>query len=407
MKPKAHRTQVADSQLELPLGRTGGAHDLAYYIGICKMFAARHKHWPTLDASREAFRAARVKDVDGRRIQRELRYPAPELEADPEYQALRERCLLDGMREGVTLEALDPRYRTVLSESGIAGLFASIALPVKAGPDAVRYATGLPAHAPEELTLRVGQGIAMRALVDAGFDPQDLRVLARSFSVRVHANDELKSVIDRIGIHRPSLDARLADHYLLDAGEDGRLTVRYQLLAGGRYAGRFDVGQLCAKLASVYALDPELAQLRGAEALGLPAATAIPAAPVPGSIEELREQLAMLRAQGQSLVLPIPFRLQGLLCLSDCAAHEGAFHCVPGFHRRIGDWLASLPPGADPKEAAPRLLQPVPVPALAGDFIIWHGALPHCATPNRGSVPRLVQYLTYRPDADEPHKEWR
>lgn len=108
-----------------------------------------------------------------------------------------------------------------------------------------------------------------------------------------------------------------------------------------------------------------------------------------------------------SLVLPIPFRLQGLLCLSDCAAHEGAFHCVPGFHRRIGDWLASLPPGTDPKEAAPRLLQPVPVPAQAGDFIIWHAALPHCATPNRGSLPRLVQYLTYRPDADELRKEWR
>lgn len=305
MKPKVHRTQVSDSQLELPLGRTGGAHDLAYYIGICKVYAAWHKHWPTPDASREEFRAARVKDVDGQRIQRELRYPAPELEADPEYQALRERCLLDGMREGVTLEALDPRYRTVLSESGIAGLFASIALPVKAGPESVRYATGLPAHAPEELTLRVGQGIAMRALGAAGFDPQDPRVLARSFSVRVHANDELKSVIDRIGIHRPSLDARLADHYLLDAGEDGRLTVRYQLLAGGRYAGRFDLGQLCAKLASVYALDPELAQLRGAEAPEMPAAPAIPAAPVPGSIEELREQLAMLQAEGRSLVLPI------------------------------------------------------------------------------------------------------
>jgi hypothetical protein len=305
MKPKAHRTQVSTSQLELPLGRTSAAHDLAYYIGICKMYAARHKHWPTVDASREEFRAARVKDVDGQRIQRELRYPAPELEADPEYQVLRERCLLDGMREGVSLEALDPRYRTVLSESGVAGLFASIALPHKAGPDAVRYATGLPAHAPEELTLRVGQGIAMRALGDAGFDQQDPRVLARSFAVRVHANDELKSVIDRIGIHRPSLDARLADHYLLDAGEDGRLTVRYQLLAGGRYAARFDVDALCAKLASVYALDPELAQLRGAEAVDIPALPAIPAAPVSGSVAELREQLAMLQPEGQSLMLPI------------------------------------------------------------------------------------------------------
>jgi hypothetical protein len=308
MKPKAHRTQVSTNQLELPLGRPGAVHDLAYYIGICKVYAARHKHWPTADASREEFRAARVKDMDGRRIERELRYPAPELEADPEYQALRERCVADGMGEGVSLEALDPRYRTVLSESGIAGLFASISLPVKAGSDAVRYATGLPAHALEELTLRVGQGIAVRALEAAGFDPQDPRALARSFSVRVQANEELKSVIDRIGIHRGSIDARLADHYLLDAGEDGRLTVRYQLLAGGRYAGRFDVKQLSDKLAAVYAADPVLVELRGTEPAVMPSVAATPAfsaAPAPGSIEELREQLTMLQPEGQSLKLPI------------------------------------------------------------------------------------------------------
>jgi hypothetical protein len=305
MKPKAHRTPVPSSQLELPLGRQSAVHDLAYYIGIGKVFAAYHKRWPTVDASREEFRAARVRDVDGRRIERELRYPAPELEADPEYHALRERCLLDGMGEGVSLEALDPRYRTVLLEAGIAGLFASITLPVKAGPEAVRYASGLPAHGIDELTLRIGQGIAMHALEAAGFDAQDPRALARSLSVRVQANDELKNVIDRIGIHRPTPDARLADHYLLDAGEDGRLTVRYQLLAGGRYAGRFDLGQLGAKLASVYALDPELAQLRGAGAPDTPALPAIPAAPAPGSIEELREQLAMLQREGQSLTLPI------------------------------------------------------------------------------------------------------
>lgn len=246
-----------------------------------------------------------MRDVDGQRIQRELRFPAPELKADSEYQALRERCLADGMRDGVTLEALDPRYRTVLSESGIARLFASIALPVRAGPDAVRYATGLAAHNIDELTLRIGHGIAMGALMTAGFDPQEPRVLARSCSVRVHANNELKSVIDRIGIHHPSANVRLADHYLLDAGEDGRLTVRYQLLAGGRYAGRFDVGQLNAKLASAYAADSELAQLRGANAAKRRASPAIPAAPAPGGVEELREQLAMLQPEGQSLKLPI------------------------------------------------------------------------------------------------------
>ncbi len=107
-----------------------------------------------------------------------------------------------------------------------------------------------------------------------------------------------------------------------------------------------------------------------------------------------------------SLALPIPFRLQGLLYLTDCAAHEGAFHCVPGFHHRIGDWLRSLPEGADPRESALRSLKATPVPANAGDFIIWHQALPHCATPNYGKSPRMVQYLTYLPEADEERKEW-
>src|SRR5881397_695410 len=126
MKPKAQRAAVSTSQLELPLGQQGAARTLAYYIGLCKMFAARHKRWPTVDASREEFRAARVADYDGRRIDRELRSPSPELEADPDYRQLRERCLADG-GEGVTIDALDPRYRTFLEAQDIAGLFATIA----------------------------------------------------------------------------------------------------------------------------------------------------------------------------------------------------------------------------------------------------------------------------------------
>jgi hypothetical protein len=96
-----------------------------------------------------------------------------------------------------------------------------------------------------------------------------------------------------------------------------------------------------------------------------------------------------------SLKLPIPFKLQGMLYLSDCPARHGAFHCVPGFQHRIADWLRELPPGAAPREWAAGNLQPVAVEGNAGDFIIWHQALPHCATPNRGPSPRMVQYLTY------------
>lgn len=300
-----HRTKTATSQLELPLGRQSASHDLAYYIGMGKVFAAYHKRWPTEDSTREEFRAARVQDYDGQRIERELRFPGPDLEADPAYQALRERCLLDGAGEGVSLAALDPRYRTVLQQADIDGLFDTITLPGRAGAGAVRYATGVPAHGPEELTLQLGEALRARSLGRAGLDADDPRVLAHGFSVRVRAGGLLKGFIERIDGAHPLPGERLADHTLLEAGDDGRLTLKYQLRAGSRYAGRFDVDQLAARLAAIYAADPQLAQLRGSPTPGKPEAPAIPAAPEPNSMAELREQLAMLEPDGRGLTLPI------------------------------------------------------------------------------------------------------
>jgi ectoine hydroxylase-related dioxygenase (phytanoyl-CoA dioxygenase family) len=98
------------------------------------------------------------------------------------------------------------------------------------------------------------------------------------------------------------------------------------------------------------------------------------------------------------LLPPIPFRLQGLLYLTDVQQNSGAFHCVPGFHNKIEDWLSSLPKNANPREIALKELMPEPVLGNAGDFIIWHQALPHCATPNHSNLPRMVQYLTYFPN---------
>jgi hypothetical protein len=98
-----------------------------------------------------------------------------------------------------------------------------------------------------------------------------------------------------------------------------------------------------------------------------------------------------------SLQLPIPYKLQGLLYLTDVKENSGAFHCVPGFHLEIENWLLNLPQNVNPREVAIRELTPIPVLGNAGDFIIWHQALPHCATPNSSNLPRMVQYLTYFP----------
>lgn len=107
-----------------------------------------------------------------------------------------------------------------------------------------------------------------------------------------------------------------------------------------------------------------------------------------------------------SLKQPIPNRFQGLLYLSDCNENDGAFHCVPGFHHQIQNWLNRLDPDENPRRIAEQTLISKPITGKAGDFIIWHQALPHCATPNRGTTPRMVQYLSYIPNNDEEHPIW-
>jgi hypothetical protein len=100
-----------------------------------------------------------------------------------------------------------------------------------------------------------------------------------------------------------------------------------------------------------------------------------------------------------SLALPIPLGIQGILYLADTPAHQGAFCCVPGFHRRIESWLGELPPGANPRDEV-RKCPRVSVAGRAGDMVLWCDSLPHGASPNRGSYPRVVQYIAmYRADA--------
>lgn len=262
MTPKPKRAKASTSQLDLPFVQPDTLRNLAYYLGICNVFAAYHKRWPTPESTREEFRAARVADYDGQRLERELRFPGAALETDPAYQALRERCLADDPDAEVGMAALHPGYRETLQDGDVAMLFETVTLPGNAGPGAVRYATGLPAHAHDELTLRLGAAVRAQALALAGLDPDDAMVRAKAFSVRVRATGELTGFMERIGMPLPAAPEGLADHYLLEADDQGRLTIRYQLREGSRYAGRFDVQRLTERLASAYAASPELVRPR-------------------------------------------------------------------------------------------------------------------------------------------------
>ncbi|WP_216593891.1 phytanoyl-CoA dioxygenase family protein [Thioflavicoccus mobilis] len=99
-----------------------------------------------------------------------------------------------------------------------------------------------------------------------------------------------------------------------------------------------------------------------------------------------------------SIAQPMSFGVQGILYLTDTPAEQGAFQCVPGFHHRMGEWLAGLPPGTAPRTAALDL-EAVPVAAGAGDLIIWRHDLPHGSSRNSGRYPRVAQYISmYPPD---------
>ncbi len=94
-----------------------------------------------------------------------------------------------------------------------------------------------------------------------------------------------------------------------------------------------------------------------------------------------------------SVKTPIPFGTGGILYLTDTPPEQGAFTLVPGFQRWGEDWLESLPPGADPRQQDLHALGAIPIGGQAGDLVIWHQALPHGASPNRGERPRMVQYI--------------
>lgn len=105
-----------------------------------------------------------------------------------------------------------------------------------------------------------------------------------------------------------------------------------------------------------------------------------------------------------SLIPPIPLFIQGILYLTDTSPDQGALELVPGFNRRIDDWLATA--GDDPR-SIDLSGEAITVGANAGDLVLWHQALPHGASPNRAALPRLAHYMTLYTPEMVVHPEWR
>jgi hypothetical protein len=107
-----------------------------------------------------------------------------------------------------------------------------------------------------------------------------------------------------------------------------------------------------------------------------------------------------------SVKMPFLLGTGGILYLTDTPPEQGAFTLVPGFQRWGEVWLKALPPGADPRLQDLYALGPRAIGGRAGDLVIWHQALPHGASPNRGTRPRMVQYVNMFPTRIEEHEEW-
>lgn len=108
-----------------------------------------------------------------------------------------------------------------------------------------------------------------------------------------------------------------------------------------------------------------------------------------------------------------PCTPQGVLYLNDREVDGGGFRCVPGFHRRFNDWLATLPKdkSLESKDGGQWIVnhpeleglfaEARNIAAAAGSLVIWHRLLPHINGRNLSSTPRFAQYIAMEePPAD-------
>ncbi len=106
--------------------------------------------------------------------------------------------------------------------------------------------------------------------------------------------------------------------------------------------------------------------------------------------------------------LPLPFRVQGVLALTDTSEAMGGFQCVPGFHRVLDKWIATQPadrnPYAPDLNALPPGMKVTPIPMRAGDLLIWDTLLAHGNGHNVSARPRLAQYITMLPVGSEEER---
>jgi len=91
---------------------------------------------------------------------------------------------------------------------------------------------------------------------------------------------------------------------------------------------------------------------------------------------------------------------QGVLALTDTAADQGGFRCVPSLYDDRAAWPRAPIIDRDGDEnwlATTEGHEIVHVPAQAGDFILWDSRLARGNSKNRSSKPRIAFYVMMGP----------
>ena len=91
---------------------------------------------------------------------------------------------------------------------------------------------------------------------------------------------------------------------------------------------------------------------------------------------------------------------QGVLALTDTAANQGGFRCVPSLYHDRAAWPRTPTIDQDGDEdwlANTEGREIVYVSARAGDLIVWDSRLPHGNSKNRSPRPRIAFYVLMGP----------
>lgn len=90
-------------------------------------------------------------------------------------------------------------------------------------------------------------------------------------------------------------------------------------------------------------------------------------------------------------------QVQGVLYLTRTETNQGGFHCIPGFARKIREWINAPADKRPPEPPSFKGIESSPIVGDTGDLVIWDGFTPHGAGRNTSDRPRLAQYITMVP----------